>query len=606
MSFSWSLKQKDSKLNMMRFLAYVFAACFLFCALSCEKTAEPSKEKPSVSATLEDINLSAAVIETSATTATLEYNLNLEALSSMPIDVKIRYSLSESFPAEGTVVVRLNKERMSVTLTGLQFDRQYYYEVFVTLYDTEYNAEKGTFKTQSASVTLNDASESLEGLMVSGKVNGVSAADLAEFNALLYLNDVAMGNVQEHRLELAEDFTFSKIIDGLDIGATYTYRVKLNQGTQKSVSSEEMTYRTQDPYLAAEKAIVGAAIDLSESSTANCYIVPSSGVYKFKLVKGNTNESVGDVKSVRILWESFGSAVKPVALDLICATCKDGDYAVFEVPQIFNEGNAVVAAYDAQDNILWSWHIWLTAAQMQEITYANNAGVMMDRNLGSLSAEVNDPKALGLFYQWGRKDPFLGSSSIVQSLYAKSTRNLKVAANTSETSSLSYAQANPHKFILANENGDWMPAKDNSLWGATKTVYDPCPAGWRIPDGGYNDGLGEGGMKDGIWATAGIPGAGPTAFDEYDIGRFGKLFSSQFCTPDSWYPAAGSIDGNTGNLYEVSVDGVYASVTAFGGTDMYVTGLLINYLPNLNSHYIYCGGQKFIRAGGFSVRCCKE
>ena len=32
----------------------------------------------------------------------------------------------------------------------------------------------------------------------------------------------------------------------------------------------------------------------------------------------------------------------------------------------------------------------------------------MDRNLGALSATPNDAKALGLFYQWGRKDPSMG------------------------------------------------------------------------------------------------------------------------------------------------------------------------------------------------------
>ena len=55
---------------------------------------------------------------------------------------------------------------------------------------------------------------------------------------------------------------------------------------------------------------------------------------------GNYMDIPPDVKSVRILWESFGSYVKPAALELISATCKDGDYAVFEVAQNFQEGNA--------------------------------------------------------------------------------------------------------------------------------------------------------------------------------------------------------------------------------------------------------------------------
>ena len=598
---------------MKRFLAYILATCFLFCALSCEKTPEPSKEKPLVSATLEDICLKATVVETSATTATLEYAFNLDALSSMPIDVKIRYSLSESFPAEGTEVVRLNKERMSVTLTGLQFDRQYYYEVFVTLYDTEYNAERGNFRTLPASVMLNDPSESLEGLTVSGKVNGVSAEDLAEFNVLLYLTDVAMGNVQEHRLELAEDFTFCKIIDGLDIGAAYTYWVKLSQGTQKSVSSEEMTYSTQDPYLAAEKAIDGAAIDLSESSTANCYIVPSSGVYKFKLVKGNTNESVGDVKSVRILWESFGTAVKPVALELICATCKDGDYAVFKVPQPYNKGNAVIAAYDAQDNILWSWHIWLTADSISGETYyvSSNgaftdevAGVVMDRNLGALSKDVNSVEAYGLFYQWGRKDPYLGSANAAGTAFAVSTRSLRVAIVDASMQTIDYTVANPHVFLVGNSRKDWIGEKNNTLWtNSTKTKYDPCPPGWRIPDGG----TGLNGVQAGLWAKIGMSAYGKTQMpSSWQSGWKGMMFPVSKTGYSSWYPVAGGI-GLDAALKLVGVDGTYWTAAAIGGEHDYVFAMNFYFVKHATTtdYYEYCSTE-VPRATGNSVRCCKE
>jgi hypothetical protein len=536
----------------------------------------------------------------------LAYSVDLSEAADMPIEVMLRYSVSDAFPTEATEVVRLKQNESGILISGLQFDREYHYEVYMSLYGAEYNAEKGSFTTTSVSVTLNEPSESLDGLIISGVVNGLSAADASEFNVMLNLGDVAYGITDEYDVDVREDFSFSRTVEGLDIGTEYVYWAKVSQGTQKSVSSEEKTYTTTDPYIATEKTISGSATDLSATGSANCYIVPSSGIYKFRLVKGNSDVSVGDVSSVRVLWESFGSSVKPVPSDLICATCKDGDYAVFEVPQSFKEGNAVVAAFDQAGTILWSWHIWLTAAEMTEITYANEAGIMMDRNLGALSSTPNDAKALGLFYQWGRKDPFLGSSSISQPLYARSTRNLKVVTNTPETATLSFALSNPHKFILANAGGDWLASKDNSLWGSSKTIYDPCPKGWRVPDGGYNGGLGENAHPDGIWAKAGFSRQGDTEFATGDEGKVGKIFSAPFCTPDTWYPAAGSIRYSTGELYGLGVDGVYQSVTAYGGSDTMVTGLLFNYFPTLGVHYIYCGGEKFARAGGNSVRCCKE
>lgn len=45
----------------------------------------------------------------------------------------------------------------------------------------------------------------------------------------------------------------------------------------------------------------------------------------------------------------------------------------------------------------------------------------MDRNLGATTAEPNTVGALGLLYQWGRKDPFLGSASINSDVEAAST-----------------------------------------------------------------------------------------------------------------------------------------------------------------------------------------
>ena len=56
----------------------------------------------------------------------------------------------------------------------------------------------------------------------------------------------------------------------------------------------------------------------------------------------------------------------------------------------------------------------------------------MDRNLGAISATRGDVGAIGLYYQWGRKDPFLGSSSISQTLRAASTGEWPAPVETSE------------------------------------------------------------------------------------------------------------------------------------------------------------------------------
>ena len=83
-------------------------------------------------------------------------------------------------------------------------------------------------------------------------------------------------------------------------------------------------------------------------------------------------------------------------------------------------GNAVVAIYDMEDadaedaTILWSYHIWVTdvADQPFGVNSKGNSYTVMDRNLGAVSATPGDAGAIGLLYQWGRKDPFVTTSEI--------------------------------------------------------------------------------------------------------------------------------------------------------------------------------------------------
>ena len=59
------------------------------------------------------------------------------------------------------------------------------------------------------------------------------------------------------------------------------------------------------------------------------------------------------------------------------------------------------------------------------------------------------------------------------------------------TGTIAYAIENPMTFITGNNsNFDWMYTGDSTVddtrWASQKTMYDPCPVGWRVPDGGEN------------------------------------------------------------------------------------------------------------------------
>ncbi|MBQ7518151.1 MAG: hypothetical protein IJU13_06990, partial [Bacteroidales bacterium] len=125
--------------------------------------------------------------------------------------------------------------------------------------------------------------------------------------------------------------------------------------------------------------------------TANCYVVSQARTYSIPTVKGNSAESVGSVASAEVLWESFGTDETPTVGDIIEQVQYEATTGkiVFSTPVTLKNGNAVIAAKDASGEILWSWHIWVCKDYDPEATaqeYYNNAGTMMDRNLGATSA----------------------------------------------------------------------------------------------------------------------------------------------------------------------------------------------------------------------------
>ena len=337
-------------------------------------------------------------------------------------------------------------------------------------------------------------------------------------------------------------------------------------------------------------------VDLStDGKTANSYVVSKAGSYKFTPTKGNSSESVGAIASAEVLWESFGTDVTPSVGDLVKNVKYENGAISFQTPSVYREGNAVIAAKDVNGTILWSWHIWLTD-QPEGQEYYNNAGTMMDRNLGATSAIPGDVGALGLLYQWGRKDPFLGSSSISSSTVAESTITWPSAVSSnSNTGTIAYATANPTTFITRNIcNYDWYytgsSSIDNTRWTTSemsKSIYDPCPAGWRVPDGGSN----------GVWSKACGSSSYFTGYP-YDSTNEGMNFSGKFGSDQAiWYPASGYRSGSDGSLHDVGFVGLYWSASP---NDYRAYYLYFHFFGNVNPSY------DDNRAYGRFVRCFQE
>lgn len=347
-----------------------------------------------------------------------------------------------------------------------------------------------------------------------------------------------------------------------------------------------------------------AASLVGNNGTANCYIVSAPGRYVFPAVKGNSYDTVSDlshadgaVAYVSVLWESFGTNITPNKGDLINYVSYNEDgFISFEASD--KKGNAVIAARAANGKILWSWHIWLTDQPAEQV-YFNNAGTMMDRNLGATSATPGEGSAFGLLYQWGRKDPFRGSYHIQHTNHHATTGTWpSQVVSDATTGTIAYAQANPMTFITFNDlNGDWLYSgtadSDTTRWESIKTIYDPCPPGWRVPEGGEN---GVWAKASGQWWYEGSTTGDPTLFN---TTNFGVDFSGIFGSDNTiWYPVTaqrmrgGYTVGENCGYWAVNpspyLDGNHASALFLNKT---------GYINNISTE---------AKGYGQSVRCMKE
>ena len=407
----------------------------------------------------------------------------------------------------------------------------------------------------------------------------VPASDLSFSQVTVYYSDAETFNMHAAESVSATSFdseqNFTITLTNLKFNTKYNYCVVVRVKSEDTYG-EVKNFATDD---------LESAINLSSYATANCYIVSEGGIYKFKALKGNSDLSVGNMALAELLWESFGTVETPSIGDLIEEIYYNDVCIAFKTADTFKEGNAVIAAKDANGKILWSWHIWLTD-QPQAQVYNNDAGTMMDRNLGATSATPGYVDALGLLYQWGRKDPFLGSSSIRDAVEAKSTITWpSTVSSDSSNGTIEYANAHPTTFITYNsKNDDWYytgdSSTDNTRWTTSETaksIYDPCPAGWRVPDGGSN----------GIWSKAG--------FDDTTYDSTNKGMSFSISSPSTtWYPASGYRDDGDGGLGSVGDHGVYWSASPYSS---YAYSLYFYYNGSIYPSYYDR------RANGYSVRC---
>lgn len=271
------------------------------------------------------------------------------------------------------------------------------------------------------------------------------------------------------------------------------------------------------------KCLPAASLErLDKSETSNCYIVsPLGGKYSFdgtvmgngirgitvadtfenvegkKLTPGNVNDALipGPPVSAKLLWQDKQGLISQVAYN------GDSGRVEFVIPGTLT-GNAVIAVYDKPDpnaedaKILWSWHIWCTPYSADTFVQGESEAdnfIIMDRNIGATELEEG-----GLHYQYGRKDPYIdcsrGSSAKIYDILGVDRTNLitlitdrnKVQSHAERIlSPLTYGQkiSLMETFYSMNLNTWGRETLDaDAISNDVKTIYDPCPLGYKVSD----------------------------------------------------------------------------------------------------------------------------
>lgn len=252
--------------------------------------------------------------------------------------------------------------------------------------------------------------------------------------------------------------------------------------------------------------------DLSAGGTSNCYMISHMGPYTFKATVRGNGKTVTGLDAPTALAPAGAKLVWQTEVGVILSVKLTGNDISFEAGR--KPGNALIAATDESGNIIWSWHIWRPDAEPVSIA-GEDGSAIMNINLGATTADYSKLGCYGLLYQWGRKDPFPGSDRMnggttaidnipVYDLEGKVVEIGYSNMYTTKDNTLAYSIAHP-TICLAGEaqkatTCDWLiPSESNpALWGnpkgyvydrdksaysnkGSKTYYDPCPRGWRVP-----------------------------------------------------------------------------------------------------------------------------
>ena len=344
------------------------------------------------------------------------------------------------------------------------------------------------------------------------------------------------------------------------------------------------------------------------------------------------NKNSVTINGASVLWQEVSDMIQNVSFE--------SDYIYFYVnPSNIAQGNAVIIAQEGSTTV-WSWHIWVmdnpTEKLATKTVYSHattnvsivNPQGMMSMNLGTVEGPAAQGRSVmvrfsqpgssetaaitikqngsttnytSTHYQWGRKDPF----SNVPSCFGTPQNYVQASATVGN------AIQEPNVFFQYNSSStyDWLYTRYDNLWntnvttyadsdlGVQKTIYDPCPPGFKVPNRNAFSGFNT--SEANLSGTGHISASNNTTFSTYK-GYYFYVNPSDHDQGTIFFPASGDRSGSNGSLNLVGSYGHYwAAAACIFGPWWYGGGL------SFSSSYVGADYGCY-RAFGFAVRPVAE
>ena len=372
---------------------------------------------------------------------------------------------------------------------------------------------------------------------------------------------------------------------------------------------------------------------LASQSTANCYVIHNPGTYKFPTVYGNsikngatndkaykssktgnpnilenfikadgspiTHPQIENINNACLIWQDTKDLISEINYD---AATKYVSFAVKK--ETIHNGNAIIAVRNASNEILWSWHIWVTERDLSSVEVTNfqnvkynflpvnlgwcgfgnewyaprevktrlkqaggkTADLVFQSNGEVLNSDYDIKNGNNPYYQWGRKDPMLPGNGIGDADKTCFTTDAQYAFQHTglNTSDIKEYIRNPHKFNIKLE----MDGRYYNLWSTDndktvpnddvviKSVYDPSPVGYSLPASNAFTGFTITGQNVNNWPNPMTPEQKALCNIKGDFNK-GYYF---YTKPNKqgnifWFPACGYRYDYTGSLSDVTTHG---------------------------------------------------